>query len=1376
MRRITFLLFCIVSFYHGLSQQVGKVKHTVSNGLHIEGVDETNPVIYDNDMVLDTPEDEFLWLKAHNGKVKLVGNIITRDLIGCVFPAGQTCNVSLQEAIDGWSSTWTVAQAAGLKNVPKPVVGASEVMPRPASGRIEDTRFRLSAGSDLIINEAHKASAQKPLVVFVGGNVTTIANAYLKDPSIAPKVVVIQIHGYHNSPTKTVSYNTTDPWATYVVMKKFRYINWAGDSRSWYWTPVKNVNLTQSMINQLPNNPLANAVKTWYSRFFARESLADAPMVLYFFNHSLWRSVEKRLENGQITTSDTYDYLMVSGNDWTSYGPNLIAYMKDPNNYLSGASAPTPNIPPSIRLSSPLNNAQFTSGSTVSLIAAATDTDGTISKVEFYNGTTKLGEDTAAPYSFGWQNTVPGSFTITAKAIDNRGATSTSSPLSIIIQPLNTAPQVRITSPANNASVNYGAPIMINAEGSDTEGQIAKVEFFQGTTKLSEDISSPFSFSWTNVPAGKYSLSAKAFDDKGLSTTSSIVNIIVQAANTAPVVNIISPSNNSSVEYGSQISIAANASDASGTITKVEFYNGSNKLGEDSSSPFTFQWSNIAAGTYSLTAKAFDDKGLSTSSSIVNITVQAANTAPVVNITSPSNNSSVEYGSQISISANATDATGTITKVEFYNGSNKLGEDSSSPFTFQWSNVAAGTYSLTAKASDDKGLSTNSSIVNITVQAANTVPAVTITSPSHNTSVEYGTYISIAANATDATGTVTKVEFYSGNNKIGEDNTSPFAFLWTNAAAGTYSLTAKAFDDKGLTTTSSAVNITVQPVNTEPVVKITSPSHNTSLESGEQILIAANATDATGTVTKVEFYNGNNKLGEDTSSPFEFQWSNAAVGTHALTAKAIDYKGLTTISAVVSITIQPENVAPVVTLTAPAHNGSFTHGSPITITANASDNNGTVAKVEFYNGNTKLGEDTSSPYSFIWVAPGIGIHTLVAKAIDNQGVGKNSDMKQITVTAPPTVITAKITSPGNNTTFNHNTTVTIAAQASTTSGKIAKVEFYSGNVKLGEDLLSPYAYTWNGASTGSHTLTVKATTDKNESEISPTINIEIKSAPITDPSDIVSSINIVQPKTNTSFAIGSTVQIEVEAFHSAPISKIEFYSSDLKLGEATTKPYVFKTQLLSTGVHIIKAKGVSNGSIFATGEISIQILGHPTADAGENVTIALPENSITLKGSGKSADGTDLQHTWTLVEGPSGVHLNDASTHEHTIHGLAEGSYTFEYTVTDIRGLVAKDQVTVIVANATTALPEGSLPVIPRFFTPNDDGINDLWELPEHELLNNAVVMIFNSTGQKVYESPSTQYAWDGKLEGKPLQEDAYYYIIRVKDSNDIKGAVRIIR
>ncbi|HYC83621.1 MAG TPA: glycosyl hydrolase family 18 protein [Chryseosolibacter sp.] len=90
----------------------------------------------------------------------------------------------------------------------------------------------------------------------------------------------------------------------------------------------------------------------------------------------------------------------------------------------------------------------------------------------------------------------------------------------------NPPPSVSITSPANGATFTAPASVTINATASDN-GSIAKVEFFRGTTKLGEDTSSPYSFVWSNVAAGSYTLTAKATDNQNAATTSSAVNITV---------------------------------------------------------------------------------------------------------------------------------------------------------------------------------------------------------------------------------------------------------------------------------------------------------------------------------------------------------------------------------------------------------------------------------------------------------------------------------------------------------------------------------------------------------------------------------------------------------------------------------------------------------------------------------------------------------------------------------------------------------------------------------------------------------------------------------------------------------------------------------
>ncbi len=195
--------------------------------------------------------------------------------------------------------------------------------------------------------------------------------------------------------------------------------------------------------------------------------------------------------------------------------------------------------------------------------------------------------------------------------------------------------------------------------------------------------------------------------DIGAMEFNSIVNAL-------PTVSISSPANNASFAVGSTITITANAADGDGTISKVEFYNGSALLGQDATSPYSFTWANAATGSYPLTAKAYDNLNASAQSSVVTISVGNGNKAPAIALTSPLNSATFVSGASVALTANASDSDGTIARVEFYNGAIKLGEDSSSPYSLTW-NPLAGTYNLTAKAIDNAGASTISNAISITV-------------------------------------------------------------------------------------------------------------------------------------------------------------------------------------------------------------------------------------------------------------------------------------------------------------------------------------------------------------------------------------------------------------------------------------------------------------------------------------------------------------------------------------------------------------------------------------------------------------------------------------------------------------------------------------
>ncbi|MDH2428058.1 glycoside hydrolase family 48 protein [Sphaerisporangium sp. TRM90804] len=100
--------------------------------------------------------------------------------------------------------------------------------------------------------------------------------------------------------------------------------------------------------------------------------------------------------------------------------------------------------------------------------------------------------------------------------------------------------------------------------------------------------------------------------------------------NQAPTVSLTSPTAGQTFTAPATVSLAATAADSDGTVAKVDFYNGSTLLGSDTSSPYTYSWTNVAAGSYSLTARATDNAGAVTTSSPVGITVSGTQTSSIV--------------------------------------------------------------------------------------------------------------------------------------------------------------------------------------------------------------------------------------------------------------------------------------------------------------------------------------------------------------------------------------------------------------------------------------------------------------------------------------------------------------------------------------------------------------------------------------------------------------------------------------------------------------------------------------------------------------------------------------------------------------------------
>lgn len=225
-----------------------------------------------------------------------------------------------------------------------------------------------------------------------------------------------------------------------------------------------------------------------------------------------------------------------------------------------------------------------------------------------------------------------------------------------------------------------------------------------------------------------------------------------------------------------------------------------------------------------------------------------------------------------------------------------------------------------------------------------------------------------------------------------------------------------------------------------PTVEILSPIQNGQLSSGSKITITAQASDpggnklgSSGNIEKVDFFVNNNYLGVDSISPYNIDWAPND-GAYSLQAIVMDSDSNVVSSEIVPIYVGAK--PPVVSITSPVHLRNFDNVETLTIRADASDIDGSVAQVEFFVGNNSIGIDTSSPYAINWIPADTGAYILRAIATDLDN--KKSLADSIGITFGATIDTLQITSIHD---------AALDDQSPNSVANYSKVEVYSNSTR-----------------------------------------------------------------------------------------------------------------------------------------------------------------------------------------------------------------------------------------------------------------------------------------------------------------------------------------
>jgi len=909
-----------------------------------------------------------------------------------------------------------------------------------------------------------------------------------------------------------------------------------------------------------------------------------------------------------------YGYLVApAGTVIINAGTQLIggvssAYLTvNGNGLLKLQSAQAPNQSPTVSLTAPINGSSFQAPASFPLSTTASDSDGSIAKVEFFQGSTKIGQSTGAPFSWTVSSLAEGNYSFFARATDNLGATADSATKSISVTCANKLPVVALTAPAGGTTLNAPATITVSASASDADGTIARVDFYQGTVLLGSDSTSPYSINTSALPAGAYTFSAKAFDNSGGSTTSGNVSVTVTPMNQAPAVIITAPANNTVFDTPASFIVTATASDSDGTVAKVEFFRNGLLQGTSTQSPFQLAVTGLAIGAYDFVARAADNTNASTNSATVHVNVAHINDAPVATAQSRSTledtpiiltlAGSDSDGDPLSYSIVAQPGHGTLTP----------GAQSNN-FTYSPAANFSGDDVFTFKVSDGS-LESPPASVQLAVTPVNDAPVAGAASfvLNENSSTSFV----LAGADVDSDSLVYAV---TSGPSHGTYSGSPPNLIYTPVIdySGSDSL-GYTVSDGQLTSAPTTISFTINHVNRAPAVALTAPVSGARYIAPANFNLKADASDIDGAIAKVEFFQNGTKIGETTVASYDFSMTALDVGSYSYVARATDNSGATTDSAAVAIVVVA-NTPPGIVLTAPADGGTAIVPAVVTLAASASDSDGAIARVEFYQGATLLGQSTTIPYSFSTSVLAAGTYTFSAIAFDNLSASTNSSSATVTVVNPNQAPTVVLTAPSNGAQFIAPATVAFTATASDSDGLIAKVEFFNGSTKIGESVTSPYQFTWNDVAAGNYTLTARATDNTGAATESSAITITmIANTPPT--------VALTAPADGAVFTPATSISLNAVAADSdGSVSKVEFFTGITKIGEALTAPYQFVWNNVPPGTYVLTARATDNLNSTATSEpVTVTVNAPPIANPQALETPAATALAITLSGSDPEA-------------------------------------------------------------------------------------------------------------------------------------------------------------
>lgn len=459
----------------------------------------------------------------------------------------------------------------------------------------------------------------------------------------------------------------------------------------------------------------------------------------------------------------------------------------------------TVNALPSAELAVDPSSGVAEVGETLRFTAYASDVDGTIARVELFDGDTKVAESIVAAdgnrYSFEW--IVPDSLVhqFSSAAVDDRGASVRSVPVPVRG---NLPPSVVFLGPAEGLVLNALSPVDLTVDAIDPDGVVTAVYYFANGEYLGVGSGPDFRLSWTPPSFAGYLLLAVAEDNDGWFGTSVERRMEVRAPAPTVVLSMTLPDPDRGSLVGFPLVLSADARVAAPfRIDRVDFLLGDQLVGQATNWPFQILHAPTNPGALSFVARAYADSGNWADSAPVSV-------QPVpwmeVRWDAVSDGEWMPLGAPKRLMIQTDDPGHSFDHATFYVDGAVLEE---TVFGYaDWTPATPGEHVVQAVVTDAFGNTYPTSA--LTLRAAElSPPQVRILSPANLSRFAPGTPVPMLVEAVDGDGIVTNLTLTRFSTPDVSSDTGSLSFVWTNLPPGEHTFTSMAVDDTGQTSETS---------------------------------------------------------------------------------------------------------------------------------------------------------------------------------------------------------------------------------------------------------------------------------------------------------------------------------------------------------------------------------------------------------------------------------------------------------------------------------------------------------------------------------------------------------------------------------------------